>query len=114
MFPQLDQYLIIVFTKCCGFMLYCSSAPEPFTCNGRVEKQKGRCNLIMAGKLPDPEIFALSDVTLTARLAQNVGSSRNIMGVGPVPFILTQLWFLSAVRPSINEEARATIGVEGI
>ena len=63
----------------------------------------------MAGKLPDPEIFALSDVTSTARLAQNVGSSRNIMGVGPVPFILTQLWCLSAVRPSVNEEALATI-----
>ena len=35
---------------------------------------------------------------------------KNIMGVSPIPFIFAQLWFLcAAVRPSIDEEARAAI-----
>jgi hypothetical protein len=44
------------------------------------------------------------------RLAQNVDALTNIMGTSPMPFIFAQLWFLcAAVRPSVDEEARAAI-----
>ena len=48
-------------------------------------------------------------VARSQRLAQHVGVLKNIiMGVNPISFIFVQLWLLcAAVRPSIDEEARA-------